>query len=912
MLLMNTKFDKLATVLEVCKKELSQSDFKEVISIEKIDEILRAYAEKSLDFRVVTQPFPRVLRSPELKFIESLDSVNSEKKSFIMPEEIPTKDQWIPNSEALECMCCQNVIFSMFNRRHHCRRCGRVVCYTCSLKRMEVPLYGDIAVRVCKDCYELTMEESISSETISTRSGLNESWLLTDDEEHNRIIREEFSYEHAPSVSLCLSILKYHSHTIEYPKFLLDQCNNLLKLLNPSQGLAQEIDYLLVIRMLKSLAMAAKMMSQECSLLSGLSMADKFLNQADLLGLFSERGCLNLLPISSNNQILNINTSLLRRLRDKLLENEQWNLALEVSTKAGLDRTGVFAAWGKSCLKAGSLTKAREKFQRCLDKRGRYESYSESIPEMDSTDEGSLSGSSRNLNKSSNELSEKKPLKNPPLLDEIIHILELKTAVIDRNIVDEIVVSGVTASTTTLNQSSSIVQKDPAISILNKLRNLDHIAAGRYYFPTDRKVQTSFATNRPIVDTVFYNECIFYLSRYGSHQSLLEFYLKHCELDQALQYVVDNNMGSELFIDIYMRCLKDGLVNILQENIAKIDSTLDLWKNYLRQLCHHLEKQKLLHCLYQLQLFMGDYMRAAMTCIRFYQENTYNFSDLSRKNNFLLKAEEHMKQIHEQEQWVEVAPVRNISTSSMESFEEKSITNPSLVMKLDTKNINSYLNTIWRQNEVSSFLADCEAAGMEPMRILESILPEDSDSNPDNTVPTLFGSNMDKVRIAILILVTSVQMEQGFRIVLRLIQDFKLRPGTVYCQTGKHLAKLQKYESIMELVQCIRKESNEDKILSEICDEMLTLAVATLTKEKAPAARVEDLIKLITDRGTKISAYIEAKQLKTAYFFAVRFKRMSDIRRILREAELNNQPSIKTLCVKVLQAHSQLPSNLKE
>ena len=63
----------------------------------------------------------------------------------------------------------------------------------------------------------------------------------------------------------------------------------------------------------------------------------------------------------------------------------------------------------------------------------------------------------------------------------------------------------------------------------------------------------------------------------------------------------------------------------------------------------------MLHSLYQLQQFMGDYIRAAMTCIRFYQENVTNFSDLSANVSFLQKAEEHLKYVLEQEQWVDVA-----------------------------------------------------------------------------------------------------------------------------------------------------------------------------------------------------------------------------------------------------------------
>lgn len=38
----------------------------------------------------------------------------------------------------------------------------------------------------------------------------------------------------------------------------------------------------------------------------------------------------------------------------------------QVSTKSGLDTSGVWHAWGMALLKAGCLSAAREKFARCL------------------------------------------------------------------------------------------------------------------------------------------------------------------------------------------------------------------------------------------------------------------------------------------------------------------------------------------------------------------------------------------------------------------------------------------------------------------------------------------------------------------------------------------------------------------
>ena len=55
-----------------------------------------------------------------------------------------------------------------------------------------------------------------------------------------------------------------------------------------------------------------------------------------------------------------------RRLRDKLIEDEHLSLAMEVSTKCGIDPSDVWSAWGLACLTAGDYTAAREKFSKCL------------------------------------------------------------------------------------------------------------------------------------------------------------------------------------------------------------------------------------------------------------------------------------------------------------------------------------------------------------------------------------------------------------------------------------------------------------------------------------------------------------------------------------------------------------------
>ncbi|KAJ1979014.1 hypothetical protein H4R35_001679 [Dimargaris xerosporica] len=58
--------------------------------------------------------------------------------------------RWVPDEAATVCMVCQTTAFTLLIRKHHCRACGRVICYRCSVMtsvRMEK------AVRLCTDCF---------------------------------------------------------------------------------------------------------------------------------------------------------------------------------------------------------------------------------------------------------------------------------------------------------------------------------------------------------------------------------------------------------------------------------------------------------------------------------------------------------------------------------------------------------------------------------------------------------------------------------------------------------------------------------------------------------------------------------------------------------------------------------------
>ncbi|KAL0820310.1 hypothetical protein ABMA28_006218 [Loxostege sticticalis] len=61
---------------------------------------------------------------------------------------------WVPDNEASICMHCKKTQFTVLNRRHHCRKCGSVVCGPCSSKRFVLKGQSEKPLRVCLQCYD--------------------------------------------------------------------------------------------------------------------------------------------------------------------------------------------------------------------------------------------------------------------------------------------------------------------------------------------------------------------------------------------------------------------------------------------------------------------------------------------------------------------------------------------------------------------------------------------------------------------------------------------------------------------------------------------------------------------------------------------------------------------------------------
>ncbi|XP_024904898.1 zinc finger FYVE domain-containing protein 26 isoform X2 [Pteropus alecto] len=807
-LLMNMKVDWATVAVQTLHQLLAGQEI--IFTMGEVDSLLSRYAGKALDFpyplrekrsgsvihlqEIVSQTsdLETLSRSPSAEFpsaaapgVSIVHSPSPRERSvpqnqppleFVPPATPPARHQWVPDESESVCMVCRREHFTMFNRRHHCRRCGRLVCSSCSTKKMIVEGCRENPTRVCDQCYSYYNKDvpednpaqpeapdSSQSETppysavVRVPKAPAVEWILDLNEEENELVRNEFYYEQAPSASLCIAILNLHRDSITCGHQLIEHCCRL------SQGLTNpEVDAGLLTDIMKQLLFSAKMMFVKTGQSQDLALCDSYISKVDVLNILVSAAYRH---VPSLDQILQ--PAAVTRLRNQLLEAEYYQLGVEVSTKTGLDTSGAWHAWGMACLKAGNLTAAREKFSRCLK------------PPFDLNQ---LSHGSR-------------------LVQDVVEYLESAARPL-LSLQDDEYLATLKELETTLRTHSLSLEVIPEGKIMNN---------------------------------TYYQECLFYLHNYSTNLAIISFYVRHSCLREALLHLLNKESPPEVFIEgVFQPSYKSGKLHVLENLLESIDPTLECWGEYLLAACQHLQKKNYYHILYELQQFMKDQVRAAMTCIRFFSHKAKTYTELGEKLSWLLKAKDHLK-IYLQE-------TSRSSRKKKTTFFRK---------KMTTADVSRHMNTLQLQMEVTRFLHRCESAGTSQITTLP--------------LPTLFGNNHMKMDVACKVMLGGKNVEDGFGIAFRVLQDFQLDAAATYCRTARQLVEKEKYSEIRQLLKCVSEsgmaaKSDGDTILLNCLEAF----------KRIPSQELEGLIQAIHNDDNKVQAYLTCCKLRSAYLIAVK------------------------------------------
>ncbi|KAL6103370.1 plekhf1 [Pungitius sinensis] len=91
----------------------------------------------------------------------------------------PLAVTWIPDGAAFKCMRCFNK-FSPTKRRHHCRKCGFLVCNACSKQRAVIEhIHPTKLLRVCRPCAARKKEDEVGKTRMEEP---DEAWSSDEEE----------------------------------------------------------------------------------------------------------------------------------------------------------------------------------------------------------------------------------------------------------------------------------------------------------------------------------------------------------------------------------------------------------------------------------------------------------------------------------------------------------------------------------------------------------------------------------------------------------------------------------------------------------------------------------------------------------------------------------------------------------
>jgi hypothetical protein len=98
--------------------------------------------------------------------------------------------EWVSDKSSKNCVLCLSVFTTLKRRRHHCRKCGRLVCGTCSKRKLVLNgKYGQTPQRVCDGCFLTLTQKKIFKEMNTTRREKEEAILNSSSYVSDSLIR---------------------------------------------------------------------------------------------------------------------------------------------------------------------------------------------------------------------------------------------------------------------------------------------------------------------------------------------------------------------------------------------------------------------------------------------------------------------------------------------------------------------------------------------------------------------------------------------------------------------------------------------------------------------------------------------------------------------------------------------------
>ncbi|CAN6456405.1 unnamed protein product [Victoria cruziana] len=711
----------------------------------------------------------------------------------------------------------------------------------------------------------------------------SERWVLTGDKNKDEAIRVSHRYESAPDITLFKALLSLCADETVSAKGALELCITQMKNVLSSQqlplnasmetvGRAYRATETFVQALIHSKAQLKKLVgsseassnsdkskeadevssdagsssvSSQCTdeLPELVAQADIWLGRAELLQSLLGSGI-----VASLDDIADQESS--SHLRDRLIKDERYSMAVYTCKKCKIDAFRVWNAWGHALIRMERYAQARVKFKQALQ-----------LHKGDPT----------------------------AVVIDIINTIESGPPV-DVSAVRSMYEHLARSAPTILDDSLSA---DAYLSVL-------HIST----FPrSERSRRSQLVTSHPDVSTSLedsddgprsnldnarYTECVNYLQEYAK-QEMLDFMFRHGRYAEACSLFFPPNavppppqpshhaavtptaspqrpdaLATDYgtIDDLCDLCVGYGAMSILEhvlaarseaaasQNVAVIEHT----SLALNRICTYCETHKHFNFLYKFQVLKKDHVAAGLCCIQLFMNSCAQEEATKHLENAKLHFEEGLSARHRAGESIKLL--------------SKSMRGKSASVKLSEEDLVKFSSRVTIQvNVVKSF--------------------NDNDGPPWKH--SLFGNPNDPETFRRRCEVAETLAEKNFDLAFQVIYEFNLPAVDIYAAVAKTLAERKKGNQLTEFLRNIKgtiDDSDWDQVL-------LAAIVIYANKHRERPDRLIDMLKSV---HRKVIACVICGRLKTAFQIASRNGSTADVDYVAHQALLSNALPVVDMC----------------
>lgn len=254
-------------------------------------------------------------------------------------------------------------------------------------------------------------------------------------------------------------------------------------------------------------------------------------------------------------------------------------------------------------------------------------------------------------------------------------------------------------------------------------------------------------------DVEWEQESYYYLFLYGSHRSILSFLIRNRPWSFGFRYILDQSVDFEDFLEgVILNASTEVTDFDLVVLMRGSNPSLEKWEPYLRKLCQLYERKNILANLYNIQAALGDDIRAALTCLKFFSNNCSNYKCFVEHLHYLENAEFHFKRDLKKQHHLQYQYLPN---------------RKSCRMFLDQPIIQTHLRSISVQKKIARFLAGFEGSEENGRNLLEVV--ERSSEGRIDTPITIFDKRHHN---HLMFLLVSCDIDRGYDLIWEIFDCF--------------------------------------------------------------------------------------------------------------------------------------------